>query len=171
MPNDGGLPKSTTFFKDFNWKTYYHLVWFQQENKFWFVCKIWPAFTSKFTSPLTMFKKFNLQSLDCLEIIGYRGLTSVNDTLYNVCHVFQFKIWAWQLRLYDANLVITWSRNPHAKTSIPGKLNKSCLIGVWHKGNLYLGTNTIGNRKPPPNEYWFANEKYKDDATKLVVLR
>jgi hypothetical protein len=31
---------------------------------------------------------------------------------------------------YDANLVITWSRNPHAKTPIPGKLSKSGLIGV-----------------------------------------
>jgi len=31
---------------------------------------------------------------------------------------------------YDANLVITWSRNPHAKTSIPGKPSKSGLIGV-----------------------------------------
>jgi hypothetical protein len=61
--------------------------------------------------------------------------------------------------------------NSHAKTSIPGKPSKSGLIGVWHKDNLYLGTNTIGNGKPPPNEYWFANEKYKDDATKTVVLQ
>jgi hypothetical protein len=30
----------------------------------------------------------------------------------------------------DANLVITWSRNPHAKTLIPGKPSKSGLIGV-----------------------------------------
>jgi hypothetical protein len=30
----------------------------------------------------------------------------------------------------DANLVITWSHNPHTKTPIPGKLNKSGLIGV-----------------------------------------
>jgi hypothetical protein len=30
----------------------------------------------------------------------------------------------------DANLVITWSRNPHAKTPIPGKPSKSGLIGV-----------------------------------------
>jgi hypothetical protein len=30
----------------------------------------------------------------------------------------------------DVNLVITWSRNPHAKTSIPGKPSKSGLIGV-----------------------------------------
>jgi hypothetical protein len=42
---------------------------------------------------------------------------------------------------------------------------------VWHKDNLYPGTNTIGNGKPPPNEYWFVNEMYKDDATKLVVFR
>jgi len=30
----------------------------------------------------------------------------------------------------DANLVITWSCNSHAKTSIPGKPSKSGLIGV-----------------------------------------
>ena len=30
----------------------------------------------------------------------------------------------------DANLMITWSRNPHAKTPIPGKQSKSGLIGV-----------------------------------------
>jgi hypothetical protein len=30
----------------------------------------------------------------------------------------------------DANLMITWSRNPHAKTPIPGKPSKSGLIGV-----------------------------------------
>ena len=50
----------------------------------------------------------------------------------------------------DVNLVITWSRNPHAKTPIPGKPSKSGLIGVWHKDNLYLGTSTIGNRNPHP---------------------
>jgi len=50
----------------------------------------------------------------------------------------------------DANLVITWSLNPHTKTPIPGKPSKSGLIGVWHKDNLYLGTNTIGNEKPHP---------------------
>jgi hypothetical protein len=32
-------------------------------------------------------------------------------------------------------------------------------------------TSTIKNRKPLPDEYWFAKEKYKDDATKPVVLR
>jgi hypothetical protein len=71
----------------------------------------------------------------------------------------------------DANLVITWSRNPHAKTQIPEKPSKSGLIGVWHKDNLYLGTSTIENGKPQPNEYWFANEKYKDDAMETVALR
>jgi hypothetical protein len=50
----------------------------------------------------------------------------------------------------DANLMITWSRNPHAKTPIPGKPSKSGLIGVWHKDNLYLGTSTIGNGHPHP---------------------
>jgi len=67
--------------------------------------------------------------------------------------------------------MITWSRNPHAKTPIPGKPSKSGLIGVGYKDNLYLGTNTIGKGKAPPNEYLFANEKYKDGVTKLVVLR
>jgi len=51
--------------------------------------------------------------------------------------------------LPDANLVITWSRNLHAKIPIPGHLSKSGLIGVWHKDNLYLGTSTIGSGKPP----------------------
>ena len=32
--------------------------------------------------------------------------------------------------LSDANLVITWSRNPHAKTPILGNPSKSGLIGV-----------------------------------------
>jgi hypothetical protein len=30
----------------------------------------------------------------------------------------------------DANLLITWSRNPHVKTPIPGKPSKSGLIVV-----------------------------------------
>jgi hypothetical protein len=63
------------------------------------------------------------------------------------------------------------SSNLYAKTSIPGKLSKLGLIGVWHEDNLYLDTSTIGKWKPLPNEYWFANEKYKDDATKLFVLQ
>ena len=33
---------------------------------------------------------------------------------------------------------------------ILGKPSKSSLIGVWHKDNLYLGTNTIRNRNPHP---------------------
>jgi hypothetical protein len=53
----------------------------------------------------------------------------------------------------DANLLITRSSNPHAKTSISGKPSKSSLIGVSHKDNLYLSTTTIENRKPPPNKY------------------
>ena len=44
------------------------------------------------------------------------------------------------------------------------------MIGVWHKDNLYLGTSTIGNGNPHPTNIG-ANEKYKDDATKLVVIR
>jgi hypothetical protein len=44
----------------------------------------------------------------------------------------------------------TQSSNTHAKTSIPKKPSKSVLIGVWHKDNLYLGTNTTGNENPHP---------------------
>jgi len=52
--------------------------------------------------------------------------------------------------IFYANLVITWSRNPHTKIPIPGKPSKSGLIGVWHKDNLYLGTSTIRNGDPLP---------------------
>ena len=52
----------------------------------------------------------------------------------------------------DANLLITRSSNSHVKTPISGKPSKSSLIGVSQKDNLYLGTTTIENRKPPPNE-------------------
>ena len=37
---------------------------------------------------------------------------------------------ALEMGVLDANLVITWSRNPHAKTSIPEKPSTSVLIGV-----------------------------------------
>jgi hypothetical protein len=67
--------------------------------------------------------------------------------------------------------MIMWSRKPHAKTSIPKKPSKSGLIGVSHKDNLHLGTSTIENEQPSPNEYWFVNEKYKDDASKPVVFQ
>jgi hypothetical protein len=50
------------------------------------------------------------------------------------------------------------------------KSSKSGLIEVWHNNNLYLSTITIENEKPLPNKYWFANKKYKDDATKSVIL-
>jgi len=65
---------------------------------------------------------------------------------------FYVKIWIWPFLdcIIDANLVITWSHNPHAKTQIPGKPSKSGLIGVWHKDNLYLSTSTIGNGDPHP---------------------
>jgi hypothetical protein len=66
--------------------------------------------------------------------------------------------------------VITCHATHTQKTKNPGKPSKSGLIGVWHKDHLYLGTSTIGNGKPQPNEYWFANEKFKDDAMKPVVL-
>ena len=39
--------------------------------------------------------------------------------------------------------MITWSRNPHAKTPIPRKPSKSGLIGVWQKDNLYLPAPTL----------------------------
>jgi hypothetical protein len=66
---------------------------------------------------------------------------------------------------------ITWLMEPssdtkwyephdHMVTPIPRKPSKSGLIEVWHKDNLYLGTNTIRNGKPSPNKYWFTNEKY-----------
>jgi hypothetical protein len=54
-------------------------------------------------------------------------------------------------------------------TLIPKKSSKSNLIGVWHKDNSYLDTSTIRN-EPSSNKYWFANEKYKDDAMKSVVI-
>jgi hypothetical protein len=54
------------------------------------------------------------------------------------------------LIISDANLLNKWSSNPYAKTQIPEKPSKSGLIGVWHKDNLYLGTNTIGNENPRP---------------------
>jgi hypothetical protein len=59
------------------------------------------------------------------------------------------KVLPFQVTVVDANLVITWSRNPHANTPIPGKPSKIGLIEVWHKDNLYLGTNTIENEKTP----------------------
>jgi hypothetical protein len=40
------------------------------------------------------------------------------------------------------------SCNPYAKIPIPRKPSKSGLIEVWHKDNLYLGTDTIGNGNP-----------------------
>jgi hypothetical protein len=64
----------------------------------------------------------------------------------------------------DADLVVTQPTREDTNSC------KSGLIGVWHKNNLYPGTSTIENEKPPPNKYWFTNEKYKDEATKLVVL-
>jgi len=48
----------------------------------------------------------------------------------------------------DVNLLSTRSSNPHIKTKIPRKPIKLGLIVVWHKDNLYLDTNTIGNENP-----------------------
>jgi hypothetical protein len=50
----------------------------------------------------------------------------------------------------DTNLVITWSRNLHTQTPIPGKPSKSGLIGVWYKDNLYLDANTNRNGDSNP---------------------
>ena len=67
------------------------------------------------------------------------------------CGVRRHEWQTWEGRkTCDANLVITWSRNPHTKTPIPRKPSKSGLIGVWHKDNFYLGTSTIGNGDPHP---------------------
>jgi hypothetical protein len=61
-----------------------------KKSKLHFVCKTWPAFMFELTSPLIAFKKFNLQSLDCLVLrslllaqwtLGCRGLTGAEDTL------------------------------------------------------------------------------------------
>jgi hypothetical protein len=48
-------------------------------------------------------------------------------------------------RTSDANLVITWSRNPHAKTPIPGKPSKSGLmklndecLALWNLQIVFL---------------------------------
>ena len=49
-----------------------------------------------------------------------------------------------EIRLHDANLMITWSRNPIIKIEIWSWKAKIGLIGVWHNGNLPQGTNTIG---------------------------
>jgi len=46
--------------------------------------------------------------------------------------------------------VITWSRNPHAKTPIPGKPSKSGLIGVWHNDvNLVITWSHNPHAKTP----------------------
>jgi hypothetical protein len=53
------------------------------------------------------------------------------------------------LRSNDANLVITWSCNPHAKISIPGKSSKSGLIVVWHKDNTCTYASTLLETENP----------------------
>ena len=90
------------------------------------------------------------------------GFRQVSNTSWDYHHSFVFACFLvfndfWinhthtHTHIYiDANLVITWSCNPHAKTPIPGKPSKSCLIGVWHKDNLYLGTSTLENGDPHP---------------------
>jgi hypothetical protein len=69
---------------------------------------------------------------------------------YAKIRIWPYLVCITRLNRIDTNLMITWSRNPLAKTSIPGKPGKSGLIGVWHKDNLYLGTSTIGNGDPRP---------------------
>jgi hypothetical protein len=67
-------------------------------------------------------------------------------------------------RYFTNDLCLWCESHDHAthtqRHQFPEKPSKSGLIGVWHKDNFYLGTSTIGNGKPPPNEYWFTNEKY-----------
>jgi len=53
-------------------------------------------------------------------------------------------------KLWYQMMWISWSRNPHIKTPISKNPSKSGSIEVWHKDNLYLGTNTIGNENPHP---------------------
>jgi hypothetical protein len=65
--------------------------------------------------------------------------------------------------------LITQLSNPHAKTLIPEKPSKSGFIGICHNENLSQDTSTIGIKKPPPNEYQFANEKYIENATRSII--
>jgi len=52
--------------------------------------------------------------------------------------------------IYDADLMITQSSNPHAKNSIPKKPSKLGLIGMWHNENLFQDTNIIRIRNHHP---------------------
>jgi hypothetical protein len=74
---------------------------------------------------------------------------------YYVRNTSPFSSWTLSLRVsifaacfhdFSALVLIrtSWSHG-HA---IPRKPSKSSLIRVWHKDNLYLGTNTTGNRNP-----------------------
>ena len=121
------------------------------------------SFVRWFLSPHGLFALSN----QCIT----RGSSFVDDFLVDSDSVFVDYFWGHRgclrcrIQIVDAaklkkktfpgktpipNLVITWSRNPHAKTPIPGKPSKSGLLGVWHKDNLYLGTSTIGNGDPHP---------------------
>jgi len=69
---------------------------------------------------------------------GYGSLFWKSTNFTKIFNGLQHSFQVWQGFIpNDTNLVITWSRNPHAKTPIPGKPSKSGLIGVWHKDNLY----------------------------------
>jgi hypothetical protein len=77
---------------------------------------------------------------------------------------------SWKGKIVVANRDHVVVQPTHKDIKFLEKPSKSGLIGVWHKDNLYLGTNIIENEKPLPNKYWFTNGKYKNDATKLVIL-
>jgi len=78
LANNGGFPKSTTFFKDIYWRinTITRAASMEKGKKNKFQFTIEPVLTSKLASPLTTFKKFNFQPLVC-----WRGLSVLMDTL------------------------------------------------------------------------------------------
>ena len=93
---------------------------------------------------------FDLWTSYLARILFLKGCVSLFWKTPHFTKIFNGLQHSFQVWQGDANLVITWSRNPHTKTPIPGKPSKSGFIGVWHKDNLYLGTSTIGNGDPHP---------------------
>jgi hypothetical protein len=55
-------------------------------------------------------------------------------------------------KLWYQMMQTSWSRGHSTHTQRHTQINthKLGLIGVWHKDNLYLGTNIIGNGDPHP---------------------
>jgi len=115
-------------------------TWFTWLSRNWCLC-VWVAWLCdhevRITSYLQQGKKISELILPSDSILlAYMGLLKGNKSD--------------PIIFSDANLVITWSCNPYAKTPIPRKLSKSGLVRVWHKDNLYLGTSTIGNGDTHP---------------------